>query len=112
MSGRQLGHMAETYASDFLENLRLDSALEERCQFSCVLWSKDYWAGQAHKAKMNLQYSKEYLSDSQENAESLEAQFLDSEFQNTVAKVYSQLFSAEEESGVAKDFQGCPFMTA
>ncbi len=103
-------HSAEWYAEDFMRQLQLDAEVEQRCEWSCLLWSKDYWAAEAQKAQITLQQTKERLSDSPENRKSLEALFLDSQFLNTVAQSYSRLFGGMQQYCGMKNFANCPFM--
>ncbi len=93
-----------------MKQLQLDTEVEQRCEWSCLLWSKDHWATEAQKAQITLQQSKERLTDSLENKKSLETLFLDSHFLNTVAQVYSKLFRGLEQSCSVKTFANCPFM--
>ena len=103
--------IAERYASDFVGQLHLDSRVEQRCEWSCILWSKDHWADQARKAKVDLQQAKESVSFSRGGAKGAETLFVNSQFLNTVAQVYSKLFEAEEKSCNVKNFPNCPFMS-
>lgn len=93
-----------------MKQLQLDAEVEQRCEWSCLLWSKDHWATEAQKAQITLQQSKERLTDSLENKRSLETLFLDSHFLNTVTQVYSKLFRGSEQSCSVKIFANCPFM--
>jgi len=101
---------AKRYAADFIRQLRLDSQVVQRCEWSCVLWSKDHWADQARKAKVDLHQTKERLTASPNNSKTTETLFTNSQFLNTVAQVYSRLFSVEEKTCALKDFPNCPFM--
>lgn len=102
--------IAEKYATDFTRQLHLDNQVEQRCEWSCILWSKDHWADQARKAKIDLHQAKERLSTSPDGSKTAETLFVNSEFLNTVAQVYSKLFNAREESCTVKNFPNCPFM--
>ena len=102
--------IAEKYATDFIRQLHLDNQVEQRCEWSCILWSKDHWADQARKAKIDLDQAKERLSASPDSSETAETLFINSEFLNTVAQIYSKLFNAEEKSCNVKNFPNCPFM--
>ncbi len=110
MSADHKFHSAEWYAEDFVRQLKLGAEVERRCEWSCLLWSKDHWAAEAQKAQINLQQTKERLSDSPENRKSLEGLFLDSQFLNTVAQTYSKLFGGMEQTCSVKNFANCPFM--
>lgn len=37
-----LASIAEKYATDFIEELQLDSEVDEKCDWCCLLWSRDY----------------------------------------------------------------------
>jgi len=102
--------LAQRYAADFVEQLHLDNQVEQRCEWSCVLWSKDHWADQARKAKIELYQVKERLNPSPSSSKTTETLFINSQFLNTVAQVYSKLFNREERSCAVKDFPQCPFM--
>jgi hypothetical protein len=101
---------AQRYAIDFIGQLRLDNQVEQRCEWSCILWSKDHWADQARKAKIDLHQAKERLSASPDGSKTTETLFVNSQFLNTVAQVYSKLFSSEEKTCTLKNFPNCPFM--
>ena len=65
---------------------------------------------EAQEAQITLQQTKQRLTSSPENKKSLETLFLDSQFLNTVAQVYSKLFGGTEQSCTVKKFANCPFM--
>ena len=100
--------IAEKFATDFINQLQLDAHAEQRCEWSCILWSKDHWAAQAQKAKIDLHQTREQLSGSSNNAKAIETQFTNSQFLNTVAQVYSKLFNGSEISCTVKTFSNCP----
>lgn len=93
-----------------MRQLQLNPEVEQRCQWSCLLWSKDHWAAEAGKNQIALQQTKEQLTDSPENKRALQELFLDSQFLNTVAQVYGKLFGGSRNSCSVKDFVNCPFM--
>jgi hypothetical protein len=101
--------IAEKFAADFINQLQLDADIQQRCEWSCILWSKDHWAAQAQKAKIDLHQTKSHMNspDSSKTAETL---FTNSQFLNTVAQVYSKLFDGTERSCTVKTFSICPFM--
>lgn len=105
----EIASIAERYANDFVKELQLDNELEQRCEWTCLLWSKDHWAAEAQKGKIALQHTKERLVGP-ENTKTVETLFLDSQFLNTVAQVYSKLFDGTEQSCAVKHFPSCPFM--
>lgn len=100
----------EKFAADFIKELKLNAEVERRCEWSCLLWLKDHWASEAQKAKISVEHTKERLSTSPENTKTTEMFFLDSQFLNTVAQVYSKLFDGREQSCTVKNFPSCPFM--
>lgn len=102
--------IAEKFATDFINQLQLDTQAEQRCEWSCILWSKDHWAAQAQKAKIDLHQTKEQLSSSSDSSKTIEALFTNSQFLNTVAQVHSKLFDGTERSCTVKTFPICPFM--
>jgi hypothetical protein len=110
LSDDEIIQFAKRYVADFIRQLRLDSQVVQRCEWSCILWSKDHWADQARKAKIDLHQAKERLTASPNNSKTTETLFTNSQFLNTVAQVYSKLFDAEETTCALKDFPNCPFM--
>jgi hypothetical protein len=102
--------VAERYAADFIKRLRLDDKAEQRCEWSCILWSKDHWAEQARKVKIDLHQAKERISASTHSEKETDTLFTNSQFMNTVAQIYSKLFEVEEKSCAVKEFPNCPFM--
>jgi len=106
----QTNRTAEWYAADFVKQLQLDAEVEQRCEWACLLWSKDHWAAEAQKAQITLQQAKVRLADSSGNKKTLETLFSDSQFLNTVAQVYSKLFDGTDQSCSVKNFPNCPFM--
>jgi hypothetical protein len=102
--------LAEGYASDFIKRLHLDDKAEQRCEWSCILWSKDHWAEQARKAKVDLHQAKERIDASTYSEKETTALITNSEFMNTVAQIYSKLFEVEGKSCTVKQFSNCPFM--
>jgi hypothetical protein len=102
--------IAEKYANDFIKELQLDSKVQEKCDFCCLLWSRDYWAERARKAQIDIQQMKEHVNRSPTEAKNLTAFCANSQFLNTVAQVYAKLFSEEEKSCAVKSFTNCPFV--
>jgi hypothetical protein len=92
-----------------MKRLNLDDELEQRCEWSCLLWSKDHWAAESQKAQITLQQTKDNLTKSSDRKETLNSLFLDSQFVNTIAQVYAKLFGTGQSCGV-KSFANCPFM--
>jgi hypothetical protein len=104
------GRLAEKYAADFAEQLHLDLSLEQRCEWSCMLWSQDHWANQARRSAIELQQAKERMNLTTSHSNATETLFTNSQFLNTVAQVYSKLFNREQAHCALKDFPHCPFM--
>lgn len=102
--------IAEGYATGFLKELKLSGEIEQRCEWTCLLWSKDHWASQAQKAQLDLQQAKERVINSEKKNETVESLHMNSQFMNTVAQVYSRLFGGEAEYCDVKNFPNCPFM--
>jgi hypothetical protein len=101
--------IAEKYAIDFIKELHLDSKVEEKCDWCCLLWSRDYWAERARKAQIDIQQMKEHVNRSPAQSNNLTAFYENSQFLNTVAQVYAKLFS-EENSCAVKSFTNCPYV--
>ena len=102
--------LAEKFATDFINQVQLDAGMEQRCEWSCILWSKDHWAAQAQKAKIDLHQTKDRLSSSPDSSKTLETLFTNSQFLNTVAQIHSKLFDGIERSCAVKTFLNCPYM--
>ena len=91
-----------------MKQLHLDPEVEQRCEWSCILWSKDYWASKAQKAQIVLQQSKDPPAKSS-TEKTFSPLLLDAQFANTIAQVYAKLFGTEQSCSV-KIFANCPFM--
>jgi hypothetical protein len=102
--------IASKYAEGFAKELQLDSEVEQQCEWTCILWSKDHWATQARQAQITLQQARERFADPQSNKTTIENLFVNSQFMNTVAQVYSKLFDDTGQSCSVKDFSNCPYM--
>src|SRR5208283_5220566 len=101
-------HNPKWYAAGFITQLHLDSKPDQRCEWSCLFWSKDHWAAEAKKAQINLQQTKER----DRNSEQTTSQTLlpESQFLNTVAQAYSRTFGRMDQFCDTKDFGKCPYM--
>lgn len=102
--------IAEKYATDFIEELQLDSEVDEECDWCCLLWSRDYWAERARKAQVDIQQMKEHEIRSPTQSKNLQAFCANSQFLNTVAQVYAKLFSEKEKPCTVKSFINCPYV--
>jgi hypothetical protein len=102
--------VAERYALDFIKRLHLNDKVEQRCEWSCILWSKDHWAEQARKAKIELHQAREHIGASTHSEKETSTRLTNSEFMNTVAQVYSKMFEIEARFCAVKQFSNCPFM--
>jgi hypothetical protein len=107
---KQIGRTRKFYAKDFSKQLHLNIDIDQKCEFSCLLWSKDHWAAQAKKGQISFQQTKGNLSDASPNVKTLHELFSDSQFLNTIAQVYSRLFGHDEQLCAVKRFANCPFM--
>lgn len=103
--------VAEKYAAEFIRELKLDAELEQKCEWSCLLWLREHWAEQARKSQIDLQQAKERLSSPLGASNQPGALFANSQFMNTVAQVYSKLFDGEEKSCTVKKFAICPYVS-
>jgi len=110
LSTSQTTQIAEKYASEFVRVLQMGNEVEQKCEWTCLLWSKDHWAAEARKGQITLQQAKQRLRESEENSRILKSLIGNSQFLNTVAQVYSKLFGDGEQSCLVKDFVNCPFM--
>jgi hypothetical protein len=90
--------------------LRMGNEVEQKCEWTCLLWSKDHWATEARKAQITLQQAKERPGNSEEKSKTLRSHIESSQFLNTVAQIYSKLFDDSEQFCSVKDFTNCPFM--
>jgi len=102
--------IAEKYALEFIRKLHLGNDVEEKCAWTCLLWSKDYWAGEARRAQISLQQAKEHLNESVDNSNTIGSLRENSQFLNTVAEIYSKFSHNDELSCSVKEFANCPFM--
>jgi len=110
MSTPGLTQVAEKYASDFVRELQIGNEMEQKCEWTCLLWSKDYWAAETHRTQIRLQQTKDHSTSSRENSKTLQSLFFNSQFLNTAAQVYSMLFQSDEQTCPVKKFAQCPFM--
>jgi hypothetical protein len=101
-------HSAEWYAADFVKQLKLDSEIKQQCEWTCLLWSKDYWADQARRSQIMLHQTKEQALNAL--GSTIDTLFTNSQFLNTVAQVYSKLFGSKEEFCTVKNFNICPHL--
>ena len=101
-------HDPEWYATDFLNQLHLDSGVERKCEWTCLLWSKENAAKAAERAQVNLQLSKQHVSSS---ADIAEGSVPNAQFLNTVAQVYGRLFGFSDESCNIRVFDRCPHLS-
>ena len=110
LADEKLTQLVMKYAESFIGKLKLGAGIEQKCEWSCLLWSKDHWAFEARKATVALQQTKEQSGKSVADAKSIEALSSDTQFLNTVAQVYARLLDGTQQSCSVKDFPHCPFM--
>ena len=101
---------AEKFAANFVRDLHLDAEAEQKCEWSCLLWSKDHWASEAQRAMIILQQTKQHGSTTVPN-NSVEELSSRAQFLNTVAQVYARLFDEKNQTCNVKKFTNCPFMS-
>jgi hypothetical protein len=101
-------HNPEWYATDFIKELHLGSEADQKCERTCLLWSKEHWASEAKRTHVNLQQSKDRALSSTDST--VETMFQNAQFLNTVAQVYGKLFGSLEESCDVKVFEKCPHL--
>ena len=100
--------IAERYASEFLKELNPNNNPRQECEWTCLLWSQEYWSERARRAKIGLVEMKERLNSTQ-NSE-LNQLSSESRYLNTTALVYSNLFQDGEKSCDVKKFWACPHL--
>jgi hypothetical protein len=110
-SNLQAARAARKFAADFVRDLRLNTETEQKCEWSCLLWSKDHWASEAQRVMITLQQTKQQAKATSPNAKSVEDLSSDAQFLNTVAQVYARLFDEKNQSCSVKQFTNCPFMS-
>jgi hypothetical protein len=92
-----------------VKQLRLEGEVEQRCEWSCLLWSKDYWTAEAQKHQIAVQRIMDPLTKFTSIEKTVSSLSLDSRFMNTIAQVYAKFFGTELSCSVKK-FTSCPFM--
>jgi len=98
----------EWYAADFIAQLDLDSAAEQKCEWTCLFWSKEHWADEARKAQLNFQQAKDRTLSSE--GDILQGLFRSTQFLNTVAQIYGKLFGFSKEFCSVRIFHKCPYL--
>ena len=101
--------LASKYAADFAAKMQLGTGIDQRCEWSCILWSRDHWAKDAEQAQVRLQQTKDKLGKSIPTR-FVEEHVTDAHFRNTVSQVYSRLFNEDQKSCDVKLFVSCPHM--
>ena len=99
---------AEWYAADFIKQLHLDAPVNQKCERTCLLWSKEHWANEAKRAQVNLQQLKDRTSNPSDS--NIETPFQNAQFLNAVAQVYGRLFGSPKDMCGARDFDKCPYI--
>ena len=100
--------IASRYAMEFATQMQLGTEIEQKCEWSCILWSRDHWVKDAERAQIILQQIKDQLPTS--STKHVEEQALDTEFRNTVSQVYSRLFNDDKKSCNIKQYADCPYI--
>jgi hypothetical protein len=86
--------IASRYAMEFATQMQLGTEIEQKCEWSCILWSRDHWVKDAERAQIILQQTKDQLPTS--STKHVEERALDADFRNTVSQVYSRLFNDDK----------------
>ena len=109
MNEQQLRDIAETFSERFLKELHQESQAEWKCEWNCSLWLTERYASEAKKSQIRLQQAKEHLDEASSNSASLRSLFMEAQFGNTAAQVYSRIFDGSGRTYV-KVFSRCPYL--
>jgi len=102
-------HDPEWYAADFMTQLHLDPEINQKCERTCLLWSKEHWANEARRCQVNVQQSKDRAFNATDGM--VKAMFQNAQFLNTAARVYGTLFGSSQDFCDVKEFEKCPYLT-
>ena len=105
---KRLFGIASKYVADFAAKTQL-GGIDHRCEWSCILWSRDHWTNDAEQAQVVLQQTKDKLVNPM-STRLIEEQITDAQFRNTVSQIYSRLFCGDEKSCDTKLYASCPHM--
>jgi len=100
--------IATKYAKDFSAMMQGSKQIEQRCEWSCFLWSREHWTTIAARVQFTVQQSIDHSPDLK-SARILEEQLHDAQFLNTISEVYSRLYNGYETCSTKK-FTNCPFL--
>ena len=109
MESAEKFHNPEWYAADFIKQLHLGSDVDQKCDRTCLLWSKEHWANEARRSQVNLQQTKERALSATDST--TKTMFQNAQFLNTAAQVYGKLFGSAEEFCGVKEFEKCPYLS-
>ena len=102
-------HNPEWYAADFIKQLNLGSDTDQKCEWTCLLWSKEHWANEAERSQVNLQQAKDRPLGSIDRT--TKTMFQNAQFLNTAAQVYGRLFGSPDEFCGVRVFEKCPYLS-
>jgi hypothetical protein len=105
-NGDQPVEIATVYAKDFAAKIQVSKQIEQRCEWSCILWSREHWTKIAARTRITVQQSRDHSPDLK-SASIIEEQLLDAQFLSTISQVYSRLYNGDETCS-AKRFTNCP----
>ena len=100
--------IATVYAKDFAAKIRVSKQIEQRCEWSCTLWSREHWTKIAARTRITVQQNRDHSPDLK-SASIIEEQLLDAQFLSTISQVYSRLYNGDETCNT-KRFTNCPFL--
>ena len=101
--------IAERYASEFIRELNPSNNPKQNCEWTCLLWSQEYWSERAKRAKIGLLEMKDRSKNVTQNS-NLDHLSSESQYLNTTVLVYTSLFQDSEKSCDVKKFWGCPHL--
>ena len=110
MNELQLPKIAEKYAERFLRELRQNSEVEQRCEWTCILWLKEHYASDAKKLQIRFQQAKERLSESGASSDRLMPLLMEAQFRNTIGQAYAQFFGDSAQTCGGNEFHDCPYL--
>lgn len=110
MNEQQLRGIAEKFSGRFLKELHGESRAEWNCEWNCSLWLTERYASEAKKSQIRLQQAKEHLGEASSSSASLRSLFMEAQFRNTAAQVYSRIFDGSGRTCDVKVFSKCPYL--
>lgn len=109
MNSAQTIRAPEWYAADFIHQLHLNLGANQKCERTCLLWSKEHWANEAKKAQLTLQQLKDQTLCPSNNT--VKTFFHNAQFLNTIAQVYGRMFGNPKQVCDVRNFDKCPYIS-